>query len=54
MKKLKALKLTIKILFNFFKDKCYKGQETLEDDLKRYIDKHPNYKKQIEFIKKGF
>lgn len=53
MNKLKAMKLTSEILFNFYKSKYFKGEATMEQDLKKYIEETPKYKKLMEEMKQS-
>lgn len=53
MNKLKAMKLTSEILFNFYKSTYFKGEATMEKDLKKYIEETPKYKKLMKEMKQS-
>ena len=50
---LKKLKLATEITINFYKSDYYKGEETIEEDIKLYVENNEKYKKLIEELKKG-
>ena len=52
MNKLEKLKISGQIMFDFLKSGSFKSQETMEEDLKRFIENSPKWKKKIKDMKK--
>lgn len=52
MNKFNKLTTSAQIMFDFFKSGSYRGEETLEEDLKRFVENNPKWKKKIEYMKK--
>lgn len=52
MNKLKKLKISSQIMFDFFKSGNFKSEETIEEDIKEFIENSPKWKKKIKDIKK--
>jgi hypothetical protein len=48
MKSLKKLKLTIEIVFNFFKSGNYLSEKTLNEDLLMYMRNSEKYKNLVD------
>lgn len=51
--KAKKLKLATQITVDFYKSEYFRGEATMEEDMKLFIENNEKYKKLIEELKKG-